>query len=185
MNNDWLTGTLVRLTAFQVEGDAATWVRWSYDTEYHRLGDNDPVYPRLVKQAQDWMERGSDHSFGFAIRALSDDRLIGDLGVWIESWASGEAWLGIGIGERTYWGNGYGSDAIRLILRFAFAELNLCRVSLGVYAYNPRAIRSYEKVGFQREGLIRGDCQRNGQRWDTVFMGILRDEWLMQGVESC
>ena len=98
--------------------------------------------------------------------------------LWIESWAHGEGWVGIGLGERDYWGNGYGTDAMRLMLRFAFDELNLWRVSLGVFAYNPRAIRSYEKAGFRREGLVRGDCRRDGQRWDSVFMGILRDEWL-------
>ena len=121
------------------------------------------------------MERDSDRAFGFAVRTLSDDRLIGDIGVWIESWAHAEGWVGIGLGEREYWGNGYGTDAMRLILRFAFDELNLQR--LGVYAYNSRAIRSYEKAGFRREGLVRGDCLRDGQHWDSVFMGILREEW--------
>jgi RimJ/RimL family protein N-acetyltransferase len=97
--------------------------------------------------------------------------------VWIESWAHGEGWVGIGIGERAYWGNGYGTEAMCLLLRFAFAELNLQRVSLGVYAYNPRALRSYEKAGFRHEGVVRADCRRDGQRWDSVFMGILREEW--------
>jgi RimJ/RimL family protein N-acetyltransferase len=178
MNNSLLTGRLVRLAAFNPETDAAIVARWSRDTEYHRLGDNDAAYPQPVKWARERLERPSDRGFGFAIRTLSDDRLIGDIGVWIESWAHGEGWTGIGIGEREFWGNGYGTDAMRLMLRLAFGELNLRRVTLGVYAYNPRAIRSYEKAGFRREGLIRSDCLRDGQRWDTVFMGILRDEWL-------
>jgi RimJ/RimL family protein N-acetyltransferase len=178
MNSDLLTGKLVRLAAFRPETDAEIVARWSRDTEYHRLGDDDPAYPRSVKQAREWLERDGDHVFGFAVRTLSDDRLIGDIGVWIESWAHSEGWVGIGLGERDYWGNGYGTDAMRLMLRFAFDELNLQRVSLGVYAYNPRAIRSYEKAGFRREGVVRGDCLRDGQRWDSVFMGILRDEWL-------
>ena len=177
-NNSLLVGQLVRLVAYDSERDAAAVAGWSRDTEYHRLGDNDPAYPRSVKMAREWLERGSDRNFGFAIRTLNDNQLIGDVGVWVESWTHGEGWTGIGIGERAYWGNGYGTEAMLLLLRFAFDELNLQRVSLGVYAYNPRAIRSYEKAGFQREGLIRGDCHRNGQRWDTVFMGILRHEWL-------
>lgn len=171
-------GKLVRLAAFNPETDAEIVARWSRDTEYHRLGDNDPACPRSAKKAKEWMERDSDRAFGFAIRTLTDDRLIGDIGVWIESWAHGEAWVGVGIGERDYWGNGYGTEAMRLMLQFAFDELNMQRVSLGVYAYNPRAIRSYEKAGFRREGVVRGDCQRDGQRWDSVFMGVLREEWL-------
>jgi RimJ/RimL family protein N-acetyltransferase len=178
MNNDLLIGRLVRLAAFDPETDAEIVARWSRDTEYHRLADNDPAYPRSARRTREWLERDSDHAFGFAVRTLSDDRLIGDIGVWIESWAQGEAWAGIVIGEREFWGNGYGTEAMQLMLRYAFAELNLRRVSLGVFAYNPRAIRSYEKAGFQREGVVSGDCRRDGQRWDTVFMGILRDEWL-------
>ena len=177
MNDIALTGHLVRLTAFNPDTDAEIVARWLHDSEYHRLGDNHAAYPQPAKWARDWMERSNDHSFGFAIRTLSDNQLIGDIGVYIESWAHSEGWVGIGIGERAYWGNGYGTEAMRLLLRFAFDELNLQRVSLGVYAYNPRAIRSYEKAGFRREGVIRSDCRRDGQRWDSLFMGILRDEW--------
>lgn len=175
---DLLAGRLVRLTAFNPEADAVLIAGWSRDTEYHRLGDDGWAYPQSVKQVRERLERHSDRSFGFAIRTLSDDRLIGDIGVWIESWAHREGWVGIGIGERDYWGNGYGTDAMRVMLRFAFAELNLQRVSLGVYAYNPRAQRSYEKAGFRHEGVVRGDCHRDGRHWDSVFMGILRDDWL-------
>ena len=177
MSSDLFTGELVWLTAFNPEVDAAIIAPWSRDTEFHRLADNDAAYPRPVKSTREWLERSSDHGFRFAIRTLRDDQLIGDTGVWIESWAHGEGWLGIAIGDRNYWGKGYGADAMRVLLRFAFGELNLRRVSLGVYAYNPRAMRSYEKIGFQREGLVRGDCLREGQRWDTVYMGILREEW--------
>ena len=178
MTNGLFSGRLVRLAAFNPEVDAEIAARWSRDTEYHRLGDNDPAYPQSTKKAREWLEHDSDSSFSFMIRMLSNDRLIGGVGLWLESWAHGEAWVGIGIGDREYWGNGYGTDAMRLMLRFAFDELNLWRVSLGVFAHNPRAIRSYEKAGFRREGLVRGDCRRDGQRWDSVFMGILCEEWL-------
>jgi RimJ/RimL family protein N-acetyltransferase len=177
MVSDLLTGQLVRLAAFNPEVDAEIAARWSRDTEYHRLSDGDPAYPQSAKKAKEWLEHDSDSSFSFMIRTLTDDRLIGGVGLWLESWAHGEAWVGIGIGDREYWGNGYGTDAMCLILRYAFTELNLRRVSLGVFAHNPRAIRSYEKAGFRCEGLVRCDCRRDGQRWDSVFMGILRDEW--------
>jgi RimJ/RimL family protein N-acetyltransferase len=81
------------------------------------------------------------------------------------------------VGEREYWGRGYGTEAMRLVLQFAFQELNLHRVSLGVFAYNERAIRSYEKAGFRIEGRLRQGIHRVNQRWDEVVMGILRSEW--------
>ncbi len=67
---------------------------------------------------------------------------------------------------------------MNLVLRFAFTEINLHRVTLTVFEYNPRAVRSYEKAGFRHEGRIRGALLRDGKRWDMFFMGILRDEWI-------
>ena len=178
LNNDWLIGQLVRLAAPNPATDAEAMARWSLDTEYHRLGYDGAAYPMSAKQMRARLERDNEHGFDFAIRLLQDDRLIGDIGVWIASWAQGEAWVGIGIGVRDCWSKGYGTEAMRLLLRFAFNELNLQRVSLGVFAHNLRAVRSYEKAGFRHEGQVRGDCQRDGQRWDTMCMGILREEWL-------
>jgi RimJ/RimL family protein N-acetyltransferase len=67
---------------------------------------------------------------------------------------------------------------MRVLLRYAFTELNLFRVSLNVFGYNQRAIRSYEKAGFVIEGCQRQALRRDGQYHDLVFMGVLRDEWL-------
>jgi RimJ/RimL family protein N-acetyltransferase len=88
--------------------------------------------------------------------------------------------VGIGIGEAEYRGKGYGTDAMQVILGFAFRELNLHRVSLSVFEYNPRAIRSYEKAGFRHEGRLRAEINRDGRRWDVLMMGILRTEWEAQ-----
>ena len=67
---------------------------------------------------------------------------------------------------------------MRLCLKYAFMELSVYRVSLGLHEYNPRALRSYEKVGFRLEGRTRQDMLREGRRTDSFWMGILRDEWL-------
>jgi len=66
---------------------------------------------------------------------------------------------------------------MRILLRYAFEELNLHRLSLSVFEYNSRAIRSYEKAGFVIEGRARQFLNRDGLRYDMIFMGILRDEW--------
>ena len=116
--------------------------------------------------------------YWFAIRALEDDRLLGDADLSVINWGSRDAFVGIGIGEREFWGKGYGTDAMRLLLRYAFTELNLRRVSLNVFEFNERAIRSYEKVGFRLEGRERQVMQREGRRWDLIDMGILREEWM-------
>jgi RimJ/RimL family protein N-acetyltransferase len=85
--------------------------------------------------------------------------------------------FGIFIGEAEGRGKGFGTEVAALIVRYAFATLNLNRVWLQVYEDNKGAIRAYEKVGFKREGLLRHDSFRDGKYGNTVVMGLLRSEW--------
>jgi RimJ/RimL family protein N-acetyltransferase len=85
--------------------------------------------------------------------------------------------MSIGLGDSANWGKGYGNEATRLALGFAFNELNLHRVQLTVFDYNSRAIHLYEKLGFQQEGIYREFLQRDGRRFDMYLYGLLRHEW--------
>ncbi len=85
--------------------------------------------------------------------------------------------FGIFIGEESCRGKGIGSSAAKLILDYAFQELELNRVFLRVFAQNPRAIKSYEKAGFKHEGTFRDDVIIDGVAYDMVFMAILKEEW--------
>jgi RimJ/RimL family protein N-acetyltransferase len=181
MNGSLLVGNLVRLTAEDSRFLAEVYSRWSRDSEYWRLMDSGAPHPfskRAVERfLQNVLDEDQSHNFPFSVRTLADDRLIGDVGLGGVSWAHGDAFVGIALGERSDWGKGYGTDAMRLILRYAFEELNLRRVTLNVFDYNSRAVRSYEKVGFRHEGCVRQALHREGQRWDVHYMGILREEW--------
>jgi RimJ/RimL family protein N-acetyltransferase len=73
---------------------------------------------------------------------------------------------------------------MKIILRYAFMEVNLQRVTLNVFEYNPRAVRTYEKTGFRHEGRMRQVLNREGKRWDMLFMGILREEWMKRNMEN-
>lgn len=178
MDDSLFTGKLVRLAAQDPEKDAATIAAWDKDTEYTRLLDVDPVLPPRSKTAREMLERLPNPRFyPFGIRALADDKLIGFCILMRINHAHGDAYVGIGIGDAAYRGKGYGTDAMKLILRFAFQELNLHRVSLDALATNARAIRSYEKNGFVLEGQTRGTEFRNRVRDNIVSMGITRREW--------
>ena len=85
--------------------------------------------------------------------------------------------MSISLGDFANWGKGYGNEATRLALGFAFNELHLHRVQLTVFDYNPRAIHLYEKLGFQQEGIYREFLQRDGRRFDMYLYGLLRHEW--------
>lgn len=177
-----LRGQLVRLTAANSATDPEIAVHWGCNSEYLRLLDTEPARPFTLKERRTRDEEGdvAELNYFFRIRPLNDDRPLGFVGLWQIFWANGEGFLGIGIGNPADWGQGYGTDAMRVMLRFAFTELNLHRISLQVFEYNTRAIRSYEKAGFKREGVERQYLLRNGRRWDIVYMGALRSEWQRQ-----
>lgn len=90
----------------------------------------------------------------------------------------------IDIGEKDFWGKSYGSEGMKLLLDYAFYEMNLHRVSLKVFAFNDRAIRLYTKIGFQKEGQSRQSLFRNGEWHDIIHMGILQNEYFEQQVKS-
>lgn len=180
MNADLFQGELVRLTVEEPETLAPLESQWAADSEYSRLLDWDPARRFSVKNVQKWIEKHyeNENYYAFSIRTLDGDRIIGGIGLDGIRWTHRDCFVGIGLGVREFWGKGYGTDAMRIILRYAFTELNLQRVTLDVFEYNQRGLRSYEKAGFIFEGCQRGLIQREGRRWDVIFMGILREDWL-------
>jgi RimJ/RimL family protein N-acetyltransferase len=181
MENDMLKGKLVRLVAEEPGTAAAEFFRWGANTAFLRLCSTDYVLQFSGKKLKERFEKDAEKDpppfTDFYIHTLADDRLIGGISLDGGAYPSGETFVGIGIGDAADWGKGYGSDAMNVILRYAFEEMNLRRVALNTFEYNPRGIRSYEKVGFVHEGRMRGYLNRDGQRWDLIFMGILREEW--------
>jgi RimJ/RimL family protein N-acetyltransferase len=178
---DLFKGSLVRLAGIDPDEVSKFFAQWNRDSEYMRLLDTDPPRLHSSKSIKEWIEKDFENNkdmYWFAIRTLEDDRLLGDITLSVINWGSREAFAGIGIGAREFWGKGYGTDAMRLLLRYGFIELNLRRISLTVFEFNQRALRSYEKVGFQLEGRQRQFMRREGRRWDILYMGILREEWM-------
>ena len=91
-------------------------------------------------------------------------------------WRCGKG-LGIGIGEKDYWGKGYGRECVSLLLRYAFVHHNFHKVWLRVHSANERAIRAYRACGLVEEGRQRAQVWCDGRYDDLVLMGLLRDEW--------
>ena len=179
---DLFRGKFVHLTTEEPGARAKVEVQWQRDTEFHRLMDGDATRMESEHKLREWFEKHSESDFkperySFSVRTLEEDKHIGFFALWIDL-VHNEAWVGIGIGDREFWGKGYGTDMMKLCLQYAFTELNVYRVSLGLHEYNPRALRSYEKAGFRLEGRTRKDLLREGKRYDSLWMGILREEWL-------
>lgn len=105
---------------------------------------------------------------------------IGSMGLNEIDWRIRAAELGIMIGDKHYWSQGYGTDAVRTLVGFGFNELNLNRIFLRVFDFNRRAVRCYEKVGFVLEGRLRQGHYSRGRYCDLLIMGLLREEWKPQ-----
>jgi RimJ/RimL family protein N-acetyltransferase len=114
----------------------------------------------------------------------AERRPIGDVRLLQIDTVNERAELGIAIGEKACWGRGYGTEALRAVLRYAFEEMGLRRVWLITDADNARGIRCYEKCGFVREALLRGHRLRYDRPLDMIAMGVLRGEWAQHGSED-
>jgi RimJ/RimL family protein N-acetyltransferase len=185
-SNDLLKGKLVRLTAIKSEQDAAVMAHWDLDSEYMRHLDSRPHVPHFARSIKDAIEKTQHedpNTIELAVRTLEGDQLIGFVAFDGINWRQGDTFVGIGIGDPAYRGKGFGADALRVMLRYGFQELNLFRIQLDVFSYNERAIKSYLKLGFVVEGTMRGMLLRDGQRWDFIYMSVLRAEWLARNNE--
>jgi RimJ/RimL family protein N-acetyltransferase len=119
----------------------------------------------------------SEHDLVAVLMRRDTDQAIGLAGLHQIDFKCRHAVFGITIGEKSCWGMGFGTEATFLMLRHAFETLNLNRVMLLVHEHNPRGRRTYEKLGFTHEGVLRQDAYREGRYWDSIVMGMLRPEW--------
>lgn len=173
--NNLFYGESVKLTATRAE-DIQVMALWMEDSEYLRNVDTDIAMPMSEKQMESEPEPNHQEAY-FRLRTLEDDELIGFVSIHSIEWNNRIGVLAIGIGDASNRNRGYGTDALKLILRYAFHELNLNRVGLDVIEYNVKGIHVYEKVGFQHEGRVRAAVHRDGKTYDRLMMGILRSEW--------
>ncbi len=177
MRNPYRIGEHVYLRPIEFLGDGNLIVTWLNDPEVTRTLRR--YLPHTAGQVEEFVRRHADSTtdIPLAIAAREGDRLVGVCGVHGIDTRHRHAWLGITVGKE-HWGKGYGKEAMELLLRLGFQTLNLHRLSLQVYSFNERAVRLYERLGFQHEGRQRQDFFLDGVYHDTLNMGILRDEWL-------
>ena len=172
-----IEGKLVRLRAVE-PGDAEDAYRWINDREVTR--NLMARYPFSLEFEKDWVQgaaKRTDYSdLSLAIETL-DGVHIGHCGLHRGRPEDRHAELGIMIGEKEYWNRGYGTDTMLTLVRFAFEQMNLNKVALGVMEFNERAQAVYRKTGFVEEGRAREDYYQDGRYWDIVRMSILRREF--------
>jgi diamine N-acetyltransferase len=172
-------GDRVRLRAIE-RADLPSCVAWLNDPE---VIEGLSLYGPISQVAEEgWFEnmlKTPPDEHPLAVEIHKDDTWIyvGNCGFHKVDWRNRSSEIGIFIGEKSYWDQGFGTEVMRLMLCYGFDTLNLNRIFLRVFASNPRAIRSYEKADFIHEGRMREAEFRNGQYVDVLLMSVIRSEW--------
>lgn len=184
----YLQGEKVILRSL-ARSDLAICARWANDpevTEYMYLGTF-PASEEAMCQEYEEMVSGAQGNLTQESRAPSKvmfmilDRVsrdpIGWIGFFGINWITRVAEMRVIIGEKSYWGSGRAFESYRLVLGYGFDRLNLRRVFGGQRADNYRAFEATAKLGYVQEGLQREHFLRNGQAYDIILIGLLRDDF--------
>jgi RimJ/RimL family protein N-acetyltransferase len=140
------------------------------------------VLPLSMAEEEEWFENmlkrpQAEHPLTIEILQGEEWLPVGNCGFNNIDWRSRVAEVGIFIGDKRFWNQGYGTEAMRLVLKTGFETHNLNRIYLQVYENNLRAIRAYEKAGFVHEGRKRQAMFKEGRYLDILLMSVLRSEW--------
>ncbi len=172
-----LSGERVFLSPVAPE-DAALWATWSNDPQVTiPLGDEAYVPYGLERAQQDVRESATRQDHVFTIVEIESGQAVGRCVLFSINSADRNAMAGIFIGEKDRWGKGYGQEAMRLLLDYAFNLLNLHNIMLGVFSFNERAIRCYQRLGFHEIGRRREARWIGGIAYDGILMDLLEDEF--------
>ncbi len=170
-----IAGEHVILRAFE-QADAERCYRWMNDPNIVRTLK--ARYPIAFQNEVEWLDRAMHPSAGerhFAIERKEDRMHIGNASLHDIDWVSHTAWFGLFIGEPAAWNRGFGSDAIKTLVRFAFDEMNMHKLRINVFDYNERAQHILQASGFVVEGKLERDFYREGTYHDLVILSVFRD----------
>lgn len=173
----WIVGDKCTLSPVMAE-DGEKWAAWFNDLDVTvPLGDEAYTVNSLENQREDALQVARGRDAVFSILRSDTGEVIGRCLLFAVNRTDRSAMAGILIGEKSCWGQGYGSEAMVLLLDYAFNLLNLHSVGLGVFAFNQRGIASYRKIGFKEIGLRREARILGGKAFDVLLMDILEDEF--------
>lgn len=192
--NPLFEGRDICLAPIDHEKDPEIVATWSQDAGYLRLLSTKPARPvstPLIKKQFETLEKEMEEKknlFYFMIHKKGEPasngknpeesvHLIGFVELYWIDWVDGTGNIRIGIGDAGERGKGFGGQALRLMLRYAFEELNLHRLAAEVPEYNPAARKLFSGAGFSEEVRRREALERDGRRWDLIHYGLLAGEW--------
>lgn len=136
------------------------------------------IFPLSYEFQKNFMEKNlapNGELFNFAIEDLESNNYIGGCGINSLDRKNSVATIGLWIGKE-YHGHGFGSDTLRVLCKFLFEEMNIHKIKLNYFEFNKAARKCYEAVGFKEEGRNRKELYRYGKYYDTINMGLFKEE---------
>lgn len=176
-----LIGERIYLSPRNIE-DAEIFTKWMNDFEVTDYTGRSASIMTLDAEKKYLENKNLDtDTIAFAIVCSNTDKMVGTLSLENVNYTNRTAVLGIFIGDENYRSNGYGTEAIKLLLDYAFNYVNLNSIKLDVLECNERAIKCYKKCGFKEAGRWRKSKYVNGRYYDTIVMDILAEDF----IENC
>lgn len=173
----FLKGKRVRLRPVE-ERDTAHMYRWQNDPDVRQFLRR--AFPLTLQEETKWVAGLSERSHTnivFAIETTADAAFIGTMGLHKIDWVSRTAVTGTAIGEKTYWGKGYGTDAKMVLLKYAFHTLGLRKVCASAFAFNERSIRFNKNCGYKEEGRLKKQVFSDGEYVDEILLAVFEEDW--------
>jgi RimJ/RimL family protein N-acetyltransferase len=158
--------------------DIPFFVRWMNDQEITQfLAVYLPITGAGEVEWLDRLQKNNDKDIVLVIVDAKTDKPIGTMGLHRINWKDRTATTGALIGEKSYWGKGYGSEAKMLLLHYAFHSLNLRKICSLVLSFNGRSKAYSEKCGYKVEGVLKEHIFKNGEYWDEIHMAVFKEDW--------
>lgn len=165
-------GEKVVLRAYKEE-DIDVALKLVNDKELKKFLVNNIAFPMSRLEEEQWIKSqksNKEGTYNFAIEDIETNKYIGGCGINSVNWLTRVAIVGIMIGDKDYWGKGYGTDAMKVLIDFIFNDMNINKIRLSVFSFNERARRSYEKCGFEVEGVLKDEIFKDGKYYDEIIM---------------
>jgi len=167
-------GEKVCLRAYREE-DIPKATSFVNDEELKKLLVTNIPFPMTLWEEEEWIKSqksNQDGNYNFAIEDIETKKYIGGCGIQEVNWLSRVATVGIMIGDKEYWGKGYGTDAMKVLIDFIFNKMNIRKIRLSTFSFNMRARKSYEKCGFEVEGILKDEIFKDGKYYDEIIMSV-------------
>jgi RimJ/RimL family protein N-acetyltransferase len=171
-------GEKVCLRAYKEE-DISIASKYVNDKELKKFLVTTIPFPMTYWEEEEWIKSqksNNEGNYNFAIEDIETNKYIGGCGIQNVNWLARVATVGIMIGDKDYWGKGYGTDAMKVLINFIFNDMNINKIRLGTFSFNERAIKSYEKCGFKVEGVLKDEIFKDGKYYDEIIMSIFNNK---------